>query len=98
LKRKKVTGKEEGDQVEEEYHVPTSLGTWTTQLAATSPARGGLDLTKEENKLLNIPRSHRATIGYSLDDLKGISPALCMYKINLEEDAKLIVDHQCRLT
>ena len=36
-------------------------------------------------------------MGYSLDDLKGISPALCMHKINLEEDAKPVVDYQRRL-
>ena len=48
----------------------------------------------EETKLLDVLRSHRAAIGYSLDDLKGISPALCMHKINLEEDAKPVVDYQ----
>jgi predicted nucleic acid-binding protein len=34
---------------------------------------------KEDDKLLNVLRSHRAAIVYSYDDLKGISPALCMY-------------------
>ena len=48
-------------------------------------------------KLLEVLRAHRPAIGYSLDDLKGISPALCMHKINLEEDAKPVVDYQCRL-
>ena len=43
---------------------------------------------KEEIKLLDVLRGHRAAIGYSLDDLKGISPALCMPRIQLEEDAK----------
>ena len=52
---------------------------------------------KEEAKLLDVLRAHRAVIGYSLDDLKGISPALCMHKINLEEDAKPVVDFQRRL-
>jgi hypothetical protein len=42
-------------------------------------------------------RAHRLAIGYSLDDLKGISPALCMHKINFEEDAKPVVDYQHRL-
>ena len=42
-------------------------------------------------------KKHRATIGYTLDDLKGISPTLCQHKIKLEKDAKPVVDHQRRL-
>ena len=41
--------------------------------------------------------THRPAIGYSLDDLKGISPDLCMHKINLEEDGKPVVNYQRRL-
>ena len=52
---------------------------------------------EEEEKLLDVLKAHRPAIGYSLDDLKGISPALCIYKINLEEDAKPVVDYQRRL-
>ena len=52
---------------------------------------------EEEEKLLDVLKAHRPAIGYSLDDLKGISPALCMHKINLEEDAKPVVDFQRRL-
>ena len=33
----------------------------------------------------------------TLDDLKGISPTLCQHKINMEPDAKPVVDHQRRL-
>ena len=29
--------------------------------------------------------------------LLGISPTLCQHKINMEPDAKPVVDHQCRL-
>ena len=43
----------------------------------------------EEERLLEVLRAHRLAIGYSLDNLKGISPALCMHKINLEEDENL---------
>ena len=39
-------------------------------------------------------KKHRAAIGYTLDDLKGISPTLWQHKIKLEKDAKLVVDHQ----
>ena len=48
-------------------------------------------------KDLKTLKKHRAAIGYTLDDLKGISPTLCQHKINLEEDAKPVCDHQCRL-
>ena len=40
---------------------------------------------------------HRGAIGYTLDDLKGISPSICKHTINLEPDAKPVVDHQRRL-
>jgi hypothetical protein len=52
---------------------------------------------EEETKLLEVICAHRPAISYSLDDLKGISPALCMHKINLEEDVKPVVDYQRRL-
>ena len=52
---------------------------------------------KEEEKLLKILKKHCAAIGYTLGDLKGISPTLCQHKINLEEDAKPVRDHQRRL-
>ena len=46
---------------------------------------------------MKVLRKHRAAIGYTLDDLKGISPTLCQHKINMEPDAKPVVDHQRRL-
>ena len=51
----------------------------------------------EEERLLKTPKKHRAAIGYTLDDLKGISTTLCQHKINLEEHAKPVRDHQRRL-
>ena len=51
----------------------------------------------EEERLLKTLKKHRAAIGYTLDDLKGISPTLCQHKINLEKDAKPVIDHQRRL-
>ena len=41
-------------------------------------------------------KKHRAAIGYTLDDIKGISPPLCQHKIKLEKDAKLVRDPQQR--
>ena len=46
---------------------------------------------------MKTPKKHRAAIGYTLDDLKGISPTLCQHKINLEKDAKPVIYHQQRL-
>ena len=51
----------------------------------------------EEERLLKVLWKHKAVIGYTLDDLKGISPTLCLHKINMEPDAKPVVDHQHRL-
>ena len=54
-------------------------------------------LGHEEERLLKILRKHRSAIGYTLDDLKGITPTLCPHKINTKPDAKPVVDHQRRL-
>ena len=54
-------------------------------------------LGKEDERLLEVLRKHRAAIGYTLDDLQGISPSVCQHTINLEQDAKSVVDHQRRL-
>ncbi|KAK1653116.1 hypothetical protein QYE76_070921 [Lolium multiflorum] len=51
----------------------------------------------EEERLLEILKKHRGAIGYTLDDLKGISPAICQHAINIEDDAKPVVEHQRRL-
>ncbi|CAM8877999.1 unnamed protein product [Rhodiola kirilowii] len=42
----------------------------------------------ETQKLLVVLREHRPALGYSIDDLKGISPDLCIHRINLEDDAR----------
>jgi hypothetical protein len=49
---------------------------------------------KEEERLLEILRKHRGAMGYTLDDLKGICPTLYQHAINIEKDAKLVVEHQ----
>ena len=52
---------------------------------------------QEEEILLQVLRKHRGAMGYTLDDLKGISPTICQHAINLEPDAKPVVEHQRRL-
>ena len=46
----------------------------------------------EEDKLLKILKEHKEAIGWSLADIKGIRPSMCMHRILLEEDSKQIVD------
>jgi hypothetical protein len=57
------------------------------------------EFSPEENeKLLNLLQKHRKVIGYSINDLKGLSPAFCTHRIPMEDHCKLVVDHQMRLT
>ena len=51
----------------------------------------------EEQKLLKILRKYKEAIAWSIEDLKGISPSICMHKILLEDDAKTSIEHQRRL-
>ncbi|RDX87940.1 hypothetical protein CR513_30527, partial [Mucuna pruriens] len=38
-------------------------------------------------KLLEVLRKHKKVIGWTLADLTGINPSICMHKILIEEDA-----------
>ncbi|CAM8917753.1 unnamed protein product [Rhodiola kirilowii] len=42
----------------------------------------------ETSKLLHVLQTRREAIGYSIDDLKGISPDICMHRIKLDDDAR----------
>ena len=42
----------------------------------------------QENKLLEILRTHKNAIGWTIADIKGISPMICTHRIHLEEDVK----------
>ena len=39
----------------------------------------------EEHKLLETLRKYKEAITWSIEDLKGINPSICMHKILLEE-------------
>ncbi|KAM6567243.1 hypothetical protein CsatA_026371 [Cannabis sativa] len=52
---------------------------------------------KQETKLLDILRKHKKAIGWTMGDIKGISPAVCMHRIHLEENAKPSRESQRRL-
>ena len=51
----------------------------------------------EEQKLLKILRKYKEAIAWSIEDLKGISPPICMHKILLNDNAKTSIEHQRRL-
>ena len=51
----------------------------------------------EEQKLLETLRKYKEAIAWSIEDLKGTSPSICMHKILLEENARTSVEHERRL-
>ncbi|XP_047978998.1 uncharacterized protein LOC125220908 [Salvia hispanica] len=52
---------------------------------------------KQEEELLEVLRKNKKAIGWTLSDLVGISPDLCMHHIRLEEGAKSHQDPQRKL-
>jgi len=42
----------------------------------------------EEEKLLRVLRDHKTALGWTIADIKGISPSKCMHKILLEDEAR----------
>ncbi|CAN6721688.1 unnamed protein product [Malus baccata var. baccata] len=66
--------------------------------AETLPVIVTADLTPtEEDKLLRVLRKYQDALGWTIADIKGISPAICMHKILMEDDVKPTVDAQRRL-
>ena len=51
----------------------------------------------QENKLLEILRTHKTAIGWTIADIKGISPLIFTPRIHLEEDVKPSRQPQRRL-
>jgi len=54
-------------------------------------------LAAQEEKLLDVLREHKEAIGWTIEDIKGISPSVVMHRIHLEEDAKPSREPQRRL-
>ncbi|KAL4329403.1 hypothetical protein AHAS_Ahas13G0296600 [Arachis hypogaea] len=52
---------------------------------------------KKEGELLDVLKAHKDALGWTIDDLRGISPAVCMHKILLEDNSKPVVQPQRRL-
>ena len=53
--------------------------------------------TAQEEKLLQVLRKNKRAIGWTLADIPGISPSMCMHRILLEDEAKTIRQPQRRL-
>ena len=47
--------------------------------------------------MVKILGKHKEGIAWSVEDLKGITPSICMHKILIEENARTSIEHQRRL-
>ena len=84
-----------GDPVFELKQLPDTLKYAYLDEKKIYPIIISANLSKhEEKKLWKTLKKHRAAIGYTLDELTGISPTLGHHKSNMEPDAKPVVDHQ----
>ncbi|XP_070022219.1 uncharacterized protein [Nicotiana sylvestris] len=64
----------------------------------TLPVIISSDLSElQEEKLLRVLREHKRAIGWTMSDIRGISPAFYMHKILMEEGHKPSIEQQCRL-
>ncbi|KAM2215999.1 hypothetical protein TB1_022107 [Malus domestica] len=52
---------------------------------------------QDEDKLVRVLREYKTAIGWTLVDIKGISPTTCMHRILLEEGSKTSREAQRRL-
>ncbi|XP_073138896.1 uncharacterized protein [Henckelia pumila] len=51
----------------------------------------------QEERLVTVLKEHKTAIGWTLADIKGISPSICMHRILLEDDAKPVREFQRKL-
>ncbi|CAM8900248.1 unnamed protein product [Rhodiola kirilowii] len=58
--------------------------------------KSGLE-AEQERRLVKVLRHHKFAIGWTLADLRGVSPAVCMHRILLEGGAKPSREPQRRL-
>ena len=78
--------------------LPSHLKYAFLELEKRKPVIISVALTEsEEQKLLEILRKYKEAIAWSIEDLKGISPSICMHKILLNDNAKTSIEHQRRL-
>uniref|UniRef100_A0A2N9HMW5 RNA-directed DNA polymerase n=1 Tax=Fagus sylvatica TaxID=28930 RepID=A0A2N9HMW5_FAGSY len=51
----------------------------------------------QEGKLVELLRKHKTAIGWTIADIKGISPLICTHRINFEDEVKASRQPQHRL-
>jgi len=52
---------------------------------------------EEEEEVVKVLKSNKGAIGWTLSDLKDISPSYCMHKIHMEQDFKPVAQPQRHL-
>ncbi|GJW77325.1 reverse transcriptase domain-containing protein [Tanacetum coccineum] len=52
---------------------------------------------EDKNALIKVLKSHKHAIAWKISDIKGIDPRFCTHKILMEENFKLVVQHQRRV-
>ncbi|CAH9124841.1 unnamed protein product [Cuscuta epithymum] len=52
---------------------------------------------EQEEKLIAVLKEHKLAIGWTIADIKGISPSTCMHRILMEDEAKPVRQPQRRL-
>ena len=82
----------------EQKPLPSHLKYAYLGVESTLPVIISASLTAlEEEKLLRVLRDHKQALGWSLANLKGIRPSMCMHRILLEDGHKPSVEAQRRL-
>nr|XP_034896193.1 uncharacterized protein LOC118034871 [Populus alba] len=75
-----------------------SIGQWTPSFEPLISPQVKVEASLSRNKnFLRVVRKHKKAIGWTITDLKGISPLLCTHRIYLEEEAKSVRQMQRRL-
>ena len=88
------TLKEESEPKVELKILPSSLRYAFLSPNSTYPIIVNAELNDEQvDKLLRRVRTHRKIIGYTIDDLKGISPSICIHRIHMEEGFKPSIEN-----
>jgi len=88
----------EGEKIPELKELPSHLKYVFLSKDGSKPAIISSTLTSlEEEKLMRVLRGNEGALGWNISDLKGISPAYCMHKINMEVEYKPVVQPQRRI-
>src|ERR1044072_4621044 len=86
------------EEKEELKQLPSSLKYAFLEECERKPVIISSTLTNlQEDKLLRVLRRYKSSLGWTIDDIKGISPSICMHKILLEQNVNPIVQPQRRL-